>query len=71
MKYALGALYLAGWLVTTVMLLRGGLASGEGDRTHRVVAGLVGAVCALALAAVWPISGWFLPMIRAALDDDG
>jgi hypothetical protein len=24
-------------------------------------------LCAVALAAVWPLSGWFLPMIRAAL----
>jgi hypothetical protein len=31
------------------------------------VLNLVGVACAIALAAVWPLSGWLLPMIRAAL----
>jgi hypothetical protein len=30
---------------------------------------LVSVACAIALAAVWPISGWLLPIIRAAMDD--
>lgn len=70
MRYALGALYLAGWLVTTFLLLRSG-AFADGDRRrHRAIAGLIGAACAFALAAVWPISGWILPFLRAGMDDE-
>jgi hypothetical protein len=69
MTVVLVILYLAGWLATTVMLLRGGFAGGEGGRRQRAAVGLVSAACAFALAAVWPISGWLLPMIRAAMDD--
>lgn len=61
--------YVIGWIVTTVVLLRHDFAPDATSRGHRAVLGVVSAVCALALAAVWPISGWFLPMIRAAMDD--
>jgi hypothetical protein len=68
MTVVLVTLYLAGWLATTVVLLRGGFAD-EGGRRQRAAVGLVSAACAFALAAVWPISGWLLPIIRAAMDD--
>jgi hypothetical protein len=71
MKYALGALYLAGWFTTTFLLLRSGAFTDDSRRKHRAIAGIVGAVCAFALAAVWPISGWVLPFLRTAMDDDG
>jgi hypothetical protein len=69
MTVVLVSLYLAGWLVTTVMLLRGGFGADEGGRRQRAVVGLVSAASAFALAAVWPVSSWLLPMIRAAMDD--
>jgi uncharacterized membrane protein YeaQ/YmgE (transglycosylase-associated protein family) len=69
MKYVWVTLYIAGWLATTFVLLRGSLGTDESGRRKRAAIGVVGAVCASALAAVWPISGWFLPMIRAALED--
>jgi hypothetical protein len=69
MTVVLVTLYLAGWLATTVVLLRGGFAADEGGRRQRAVVGLVSVACAFALAAVWPISGWLLPIIRAAMDD--
>ncbi|MCZ8380625.1 hypothetical protein O6P37_17300 [Mycobacterium sp. CPCC 205372] len=56
--------YLAGWVLTTFLLLR---PSVTRDPQHRAVLNLVGVACAIALAAVWPLSGWLLPMIRAAL----
>ena len=71
MRYALGALYLAGWITTTFLLLRSGALSDPSRRRHRPIAGVVAGACALALAAVWPISGWILPFLRAAMDDDG
>ena len=69
MRYALGALYLAGWLTTTFLLLRSGAFADESRRKYRAIAGIVGAACAF--AAVWPISGWILPFLRSAMDDDG
>lgn len=63
--------YLAGWLVTTFLLLRPGVATDPQHRGHRTVLNLVGVACAIALAAVWPLSGWLLPMIRAALHHPG
>jgi hypothetical protein len=69
MTVVLVVLYLAGWLATTVVLLRGAFAADEGGRRQRAAVGLVSAACAIALAAVWPISGWLLPMIPAAMDD--
>jgi hypothetical protein len=69
MTVVLVTLYLAGWLATTVVLLRGVFAADEGGRRQRAAVGLVSAACAFALAAVWPISGWLLPIIRAAMDD--
>jgi hypothetical protein len=71
MRYALGALYLAGWFTTTFLLLRSGAFADESRGKHRAIAAIVGAVCAFALAAVWPISGWVLPFLRSAMDDDG
>ncbi len=71
MRYALGALYLAGWITVTFLLLRSGALAGEDRRKHRAIAGIVGAFCAFALAAVWPLSGWILPFLRNAMEDDG
>ncbi|MEV3905782.1 MULTISPECIES: hypothetical protein [unclassified Mycobacterium] len=59
--------YLAGWVLTTFLLLRPDVAADPQHRGHRAVLNLVGVACAIALAAVWPLSGWLLPMIRAAL----
>jgi len=69
MRYLLIALYLGGWLLTTVMMLRGRSGAGDDERSRRtrLVFNAVSVACALALAAVWPVSGFFLPMIRAAL----
>jgi uncharacterized membrane protein YeaQ/YmgE (transglycosylase-associated protein family) len=61
--------YLAGWVATTVLLLRSGVATDPNGRGHRAVLGVVGVACAIALAAVWPLSGWLLPVLRAALQD--
>jgi hypothetical protein len=63
------ALYLAGWVATTFVMLRGTFAADENGRRQRALVGLVSVGCAIALAAVWPISGWFLPLIRSALDN--
>ncbi len=67
MRYLLIALYLGGWLLTTVALLRRQFGDDERGRRDRIVFNAVSVLCAIALAAVWPLSGWFLPMIRAAL----
>ncbi|MCK0174186.1 MULTISPECIES: hypothetical protein [Mycobacteriaceae] len=67
MRYLLVALYLGGWIVTTVLLLRRQFGDDERSRRTRMVFNAVSVACALALAAVWPLSAWFLPMIRAAL----
>ena len=69
MTVVLVTLYLAGWLVTTIVLLRGSFATDERGRRQRAAVGLVSAACAIALAAVWPISGWLLPIIRGAMND--
>ncbi len=53
------------------LLLRSGAFADESRRKHRAIAGIVGAAFAFALAAVWPISGWILPFLRSAMDDDG
>ncbi|OAN36172.1 hypothetical protein [Mycolicibacterium iranicum] len=70
MRYALGALYLAGWLTTTFLLLRSRAFTDPNRRKHRAIAGIVSAAFAFALAAVWPVSGWILPFLRTAMDDD-
>lgn len=70
MRYLLIALYLGGWLVTTVMLLRGQFGGDERSHRRRMVFNAVSVACAIALAAVWPVSGLFLPLIRAALGRD-
>ncbi|MDY6871913.1 MAG: hypothetical protein SV966_15915 [Actinomycetota bacterium] len=67
MRYLLIALYLGGWLLTTVLLLRRQFGDDERGRRDRLVFNTISLLCAVALAAVWPLSGWFLPMIRAAL----
>jgi hypothetical protein len=67
MRYLLIAAYLGGWLVTTVLMLRGQFGSDERGKRTRVIFDTVSVVCALALAAVWPLSALFLPMIRAGL----
>jgi hypothetical protein len=67
MTVVLAVTYLAGWLVTTVLLLRRD--PGSDGHPHRALLGLVGAGCAVALAAVWPLTAWVLPAIRAALDN--
>jgi hypothetical protein len=67
MRYVLIALYLGGWLVTTVMMLRGQFGGDTRGHRTRMVFNAVSVACAIALAAVWPLSGLFLPMIRAAL----
>ncbi|MBO0676120.1 hypothetical protein JRC04_01445 [Mycolicibacterium sp. S2-37] len=67
MRYLLIALYLGGWILTTVMLLRRQFGDDDRSRRTRMVFNAVSVACALALAAVWPVSAWFLPMIRAAL----
>ncbi|WP_422746905.1 hypothetical protein ACN27E_04580 [Mycobacterium sp. WMMD1722] len=70
MRYLLIALYLGGWLLTTVLLLRRQFGHDDRSRRTRMVVNAVSVACALALAAVWPVSAWFLPMIRAALGND-
>lgn len=73
MRYLLIALYLGGWLLTTAALLRRQFGDDDRGRRDRLIFDTVSVLCAVALAAVWPLSGWFLPMIRAALgrrDDD-
>lgn len=69
MRYLLIALYVAGWIATTVALMRATPPSDADGRGHQMVLRLVGGACAIALAAVWPISGLFLPMIRAAFGE--
>lgn len=69
MRYLLIALYLAGWVFTTVALMRAAPASDGDGRGHHLVLKLVSGACAVALAAVWPVSGFFLPMIRAAFGE--
>jgi hypothetical protein len=71
MRYLLVALYLGGWIVTTVLLLRRQFGDDDRSRRTRMVFNAVSVACALALAAVWPLSAWFLPMIRAALGGGG
>lgn len=63
------ALYLVGWIGTTIALMRAIPASdGQQGRGHQAVLRLVSGACAIALAAVWPLSGLFLPIIRNAFD---
>ncbi|MGV0794377.1 hypothetical protein [Mycolicibacterium sp. XJ1819] len=69
MSVVLVILYLAGWLATTVVLLRNGFGDDEDGRQQRTVVGLVNALTAFALAAVWPISGWLLPIVRSVMDN--
>lgn len=68
MRYLLIALYIAGWLATTVALVRATPTADEGSRGHRLVLQLVSGACAVALAVVWPLSALFLPLIRAAFN---
>jgi len=70
MRYLLIALYLGGWLLTTAVLLRRQFAADDRSRRTRMLFNAVSVACAVALAAVWPVSAWFLPMIRAALGND-
>jgi hypothetical protein len=67
MRYLLIALYLGGWLLTTVALLRRQFGDDDRGRRDHLIFNTVSVLCAVALAAVWPLSGWFLPIIRAAL----
>ncbi|MCG5433283.1 hypothetical protein LV457_13450 [Mycobacterium sp. MYCO198283] len=69
MRFGFIALYVVGWLVTTVLLLRGTFGDDSRGAGQRAVLGAVSVACAVALAAAWPVSGWFLPIIRAALDN--
>lgn len=68
MRYVLIALYLVGWAGTTVALMRAAPPEAADGRGRQAVLRLVAGGCAIALAAVWPLSGWFLPMIRSAFD---
>ena len=62
---------LSGGLVTITFLRSAAARSPTRVAATPAIAGIVGAVCAFALAAVWPISGWVLPFLRTAMDDDG
>lgn len=69
MSIFLGVAYLAGWILTTVLLLRRIPVDDDRHRGDRVVMRMVGIMCAVALAAVWPLSGWLLPLLRSALEN--
>lgn len=71
MRYLLIGAYLLGWIVTSVALMRAMGPADDGNgagRGRRAVLALVNGACAILLAAVWPLSGMFLPLIRAAFN---